>query len=96
MSGIWDDIRIARPGAPKSYRPPNYRAARRGTTGKTPSQDAVASFIAKQMAVGHTPSIDAIRAHMGWKARSSVKTCLEKLAASGKLPKGFPVERRGW
>lgn len=97
MMSYLDDIRISQPGAqPKTVRPPNYRAARRGTGGKTPSQDAVASFIAKQMEAGHIPSIEAIRAHMGWKAKSSVKGCLETMAAAGRLPEGFEFKVRVW
>lgn len=92
-----DDIRIAKPGAPRPSRNlAPYRKARQGGPGQTPAQDEVAAFIAKCLEAGYQPSIEAIRVHMGWKQKSSVKNCLETMAANGKLPKGFEFKVRVW
>ena len=56
----------------------------------------MAEFIAKCLEAGYQPSIEAIRVHMGWKQKSSVKNCLETMARNGKLPKCFEFKVRVW
>lgn len=69
---------------------------RQGRSGCTPAQDEMIAFITKQLALGRIPSRENIRVHMGWKNNHSVGNCLDRIAASGRMPAGFPYTKRVW
>lgn len=69
---------------------------RQGRGGCTPAQDEMIAFIAGQIALGRIPSTANIRDHMGWKNNHSVGNCLDRIAARGMIPPGFPYKKRVW
>lgn len=50
-----------------------------------PSEARLIAFVEQQVAQGITPSIGAIRQHMGYRSTTSVKDLVRKLRARGQL-----------
>ena len=64
-----------------------YRKQRQGGPGQAPARDQMAAFILGAIGkAGRLPSIAEVQAEMGWRSRQSVRDCLKKIAADGRVP----------
>lgn len=81
---------LRRPPLPKQpRRAAPYDGHRQGWAGNTPAQDEVLAYILLSLEEGFSPSLEQVRVRMGWKYKSSAKSCLLRLQEAGRLPANF-------